>query len=192
MDLESNHNLLDSDLIKGCISGDRRMQELLYKKFSPKMYAICLRYAGNTDDAQDLLQEGFIKVFKNLEKFRNEGSFEGWMRRVFVNTSIEHFRRKVNLNSITENEEKGIEDSTWNVLDSLAEKDIIELIQELSPGYRTVFNLYVVEGYSHKEIGDMLGISEGTSKSQLARAKMILQKKVNLFLDEKRRSLTRS
>jgi len=192
LDLESNHNLLDSDLIKGCISGDRRMQELLYKKFSPKMYAICLRYAGNTDDAQDLLQEGFIKVFKNLEKFRNEGSFEGWMRRVFVNTSIEHFRRKVNLNSITENEEKGIEDSTWNVLDSLAEKDIIELIQELSPGYRTVFNLYVVEGYSHKEIGDMLGISEGTSKSQLARAKMILQKKVNLFLDEKRRSLTRS
>ena len=192
MDLESNHNLLDSDLIKGCISGDRRMQELLYKKFSPKMYAICLRYAGNTDDAQDLLQEGFIKVFKNLEKFRNEGSFEGWMRRVFVNTSIEHFRRKVNLNSITENEEKGIEDSTWNVLDSLAEKDIIELIQDLSPGYRTVFNLYVVEGYSHKEIGDMLGISEGTSKSQLARAKMILQKKVNLFLDEKRRSLTRS
>ena len=192
MDSESNHNLLDSDLIKGCISGDRRMQELLYKKFSPKMYAICLRYAGNTDDAQDLLQEGFIKIYKNLEKFRNEGSFEGWMRRVFVNTSIEHFRRKVNLNSITETEEKGIEDSTWNVLDSLAEKDIIQLIQELSNGYRTVFNLYVVEGYSHKEIGDMLGISEGTSKSQLARAKMILQKKVNQFLDEKRRSLTRS
>jgi len=192
LDLESNHNLLDSDLIKGCISGDRRMQELLYKKFSPKMYAICLRYAGNSDDAQDLLQEGFIKVFKNLEKFRSEGSFEGWMRRVFVNTSIEHFRRKVNLNSITENEEKGIEDSTWNVLDSLAEKDIIQLIQDLSPGYRTVFNLYVLEGYSHKEIGDILGINEGTSKSQLARAKMILQKKVNLFLDEKRRSLTRS
>lgn len=192
MDSESNHNLLDSDLIKGCISGDRRMQELLYKKFSPKMYAICLRYAGNADDAQDLLQDGFIKVYKNLEKFRHEGSFEGWMRRVFVNTSIEHFRRKVNLNSITENEEKGIEDSTWNVLDSLAEKDIIQLIQELSNGYRTVFNLYVVEGYSHKEIGDMLGISEGTSKSQLARAKMILQKKVNIFLDEKRRSLTRS
>ena len=192
MNSESNHNLLDSDLIKGCISGNRRMQELLYKKFSPKMYAICLRYAGNTDDAQDLLQEGFIKIYKNLDKFRSEGSFEGWMRRVFVNTSIEHFRRKVNLNSITENEEKGIEDSTWNVLDSLAEKDIIQLIQELSNGYRTVFNLYVVEGYSHKEIGDMLGISEGTSKSQLARAKMILQKKVNQFLDEKRRSLTRS
>lgn len=192
MNSESNHNLLDSDLIKGCISGDRRMQELLYKKFSPKMYAICLRYAGNTDDAQDLLQEGFIKVYKNLDKFRSEGSFEGWMRRVFVNTSIEHFRRKVNLNSITENEEKGIEDNTWNALDSLAEKDILQLIQELSNGYRTVFNLYVVEGYSHKEIGDMLGISEGTSKSQLARAKMILQKKVNQFLDEKRRSLTRS
>jgi len=185
LDSESNHNLLDSDLIKGCVSGDRRMQELLYKKFSPKMYAICLRYAGNTDDAQDLLQEGFIKIYKNLEKFRNEGSFEGWMRRVFVNTSIEHFRRKVNLNSITENEEKGIEDSTWNVLDSLAEKDIIQLIQELSNGYRTVFNLYVVEGYSHKEIGDMLGISEGTSKSQLSRAKMILQDLVKKHIEQK-------
>ena len=177
----------DSDLIKGSIAGDSRMQEALYQKYAPKMYAVCLRYAGNNDDAQDLLQEGFIKVFRNLEKFRNEGSFEGWLRRVFVNTSVEQYRRKVHLNSISEKEEAGIEDASVSVLDQLAERDIIRLVQELSPGYRAVFNLYVIEGYSHKEIGEMLQISEGTSKSQLARAKAILQKKVAEFLGEKRK-----
>ena len=150
-----------------------------------------MRYANNADDAQDLLQEGFIKVYRNLEKFRAEGSFEGWVRRVFVNTSIEHFRRKNNLYSITEKEENIIEDADITALDNLAEKDIINLIQELSPGYRTVFNMYVVEGYSHKDIGNILGISEGTSKSQLARAKAILQKKVKERLDETRKSFTR-
>ena len=151
-----------------------------------------MRYANNADDAQDLLQEGFIKVYRNLDKFRAEGSFEGWVRRVFVNTSIEHFRRKHNLYSITEKEENIIEDSDITALDNLAEKDIINLIQELSPGYRTVFNMYVVEGYSHKDIGNILGISEGTSKSQLARAKAILQKKVQERLEETRKSFTRN
>ena len=150
-----------------------------------------MRYANNADDAQDLLQEGFIKVYRNLEKFRAEGSFEGWIRRVFVNTSIEHFRRKHTLYSITEKEENVIEDADITALDNLAEKDIINLIQELSPGYRTVFNMYVVEGYSHKEIGNILGISEGTSKSQLARAKAILQKKVQERLEQNRKSFTR-
>lgn len=186
----SNHNLTESDLINGCLAGNRRIQELLYQRFAPKMYAVCLRYANNTDDAQDLLQEGFIKVYRNLEKFRREGSFEGWVRRVFVNTAIEHYRRKVNLSTIGEKEERTIEDGTFNVLDQLAEKDIIQLVQELSPGYRSVFNMYVIEGYSHKEIGDLLDISEGTSKSQLARAKAILQKKVQEFLDTKHKSIT--
>ena len=167
------------------------MQEELYNRFAPKMYAVCLRYSNNADDAQDLLQEGFIKIFKNLDRFRAEGSFEGWIRRVFVNTSIEHYRRKVNLTSTSEREDALIEDGSWNALDKLAEKDIIKLVQELSPGYRTVFNLYAIEGYSHKEVGGLLGISEGTSKSQLARAKGILQKKVEQFLDEKRKSITR-
>ena len=186
MSSTGNQNIIDSDLIKGSIEGNPKMQEALYAKFSPKMFAVCLRYAGNNDDAQDLLQEGFIKVFRNLIKFRNEGSFEGWMRRVFVNTSIEHYRRKVHLNSISEQEERIIEDVSVSILDQLAERDIIQLVQELSPGYRTVFNLYVIEGYSHKEIADMLHISEGTSKSQLARAKSILQKKVADYLGEKR------
>ena len=178
-------------LIHGSIQGNSKMQKLLYHQFSAKMYGVCLRYANNSDDAQDLLQEGFIKVYRNLEKFRKEGSFEGWVRRVFVNTAIEHYRRKINLNTISEKEERTIEDGAWNVLDHLAEKDIIQLVQELSPGYRSVFNMYVIEGYSHKEIGNILEISEGTSKSQLARAKAILQKKVQEFLDSKRISLTR-
>lgn len=181
----------DSDLIKGSIEGDPKMQEALYQKYAPKMYAVCLRYAGNNDDAQDLLQEGFIKVFRNLEKYRHEGSFEGWMRRIFVNTSIEQYRRKVHLNSISEQEERGIEDASVSVLDQLTERDIVQLVQELSPGYRAVFNLYVIEGYSHKEIAELLSISEGTSKSQLARAKSILQKKVAEFLGVQRKQAKR-
>ena len=189
--MTGNQNISESDLIQGCLAGDRRMQEELYKRFSPRMYAVCLRYATDAEEAQDLLQEGFIKVFKNLEKFRHEGSFEGWMRRVFVNTSIEHYRKRVNVNSITERDEVRIEDGAWNALDNLAEKDIVGLIRELSPGYRTVFNMYVIEGYSHKEIADTLGITEGTSKSQLARAKGILQKKVTDLIDANRKPVTR-
>jgi RNA polymerase sigma factor (sigma-70 family) len=154
------------------------MQELLYNRFSAKMYAVCLRYCKSAEAAQDLLQDGFIKVFKNLDKFRGEGSFEGWIRRIFVNTSIEHFRKSVKNYSVTDTEDVHIEDTSLNALDNLAVKDIIGLIQLLSPGYRQVFNMYVVEGYSHKDIGDILGISEGTSKSQLARAKGILKKMV--------------
>lgn len=154
------------------------MQELLYHRFSPKMYAVCLRYSGNPEDARDLLQEGFIKVFKNLSKYRGDGSFEGWIRRIFVNTSIEHFRKKVHLQDVTQTQERTIEDKEWNVLDNLAEKDILKMIHELSPGYKAVFNMHVIEGYSHKEIAEMLGINEGTSKSQLARAKTVLKKMV--------------
>jgi RNA polymerase sigma factor (sigma-70 family) len=192
LDPKSNYTISESDLIKGSVAGDRRMQEELYKRFAPKMYAVCLRYANNPDDAQDLLQEGFIKVYRNLHRFRAEGSFEGWVRRVFVNTSIEHFRKKsTQLSSVSEKEENTIEDVDITALDSLAEQDIINIVQELSPGYRTVFNLYVVEGYSHKEIGELLGISEGTSKSQLARAKSILQKKVAQYLSDTKKSYTR-
>jgi RNA polymerase sigma factor (sigma-70 family) len=192
LDQKSNYTISEPDLIKACIEGDRRMQEELYKRFAPKMYAVCLRYTNNADDAQDLLQEGFIKIYKNLHRFRAEGSFEGWIRRVFVNTSIEHFRKKsTKLNLVSEKEEHTIEDTDITALESLAEKDIINIIQQLSPGYRTVFNLYVVEGYSHKEIGDMLGISEGTSKSQLARAKSVLQKKVAQYLSDTQKSYTR-
>ena len=179
MNTESNQSVSETDLINGCLKNDRKMQEMLYQRFSPKMYAVCLRYCKDAEDAQDLLQDGFVKIFKNLEKFRGEGSFEGWIRRIFVNTSIEHFRKTLKSFSVSETHEIIVEDPSWNALDNLAEKDIIKMIQELSPGYRQVFNMYVIEGYSHKDIGDILGISEGTSKSQLARAKGILKKMVD-------------
>ena len=175
MNSQSNPNISESDLIKGCLENDRRMQQELYNRFASKMYGVCLRYTANADDAQDVLQDGFIKVFRKLDSFRREGSFEGWIRRIFVNTAIEHFRRKSYLQPVTDREENTIESRTLSALDGMSEKDILKLVQELSPGYRTVFNLYVVEGYTHKEIASMLEITEGTSKSQLSRAKVILQ-----------------
>ena len=182
----SNHMSSESDLIQGCIREDRKMQYELYERFSPKMYGVCLRYAANVEEAEDLLQEGFMKVFKKISSFRSEGSFEGWIRRIFVNTAIEQFRKKSYLQPITEQEENSIEGKYISVLDNLAEKDIISLIQQLSPGYRTVFNMYVVEGYTHKQIAETLGISEGTSKSQLSRAKLILQDLVKKYLDRRK------
>lgn len=180
----SNQIISDNDLIAGCLAGDRKMQHELYQRFAPKMFGVCLRYAGNTEEAEDILQEGFVKVFKKIGSFRSEGSFEGWVRRIFVNTAIEHFRRKTYLQPVTEREEETIEGNYLSVLDSLAERDIIALVQQLSPGYRTVFNMYVVEGYTHKQIADALGISEGTSKSQLSRAKIILQDMVRKQIDQ--------
>jgi RNA polymerase sigma factor (sigma-70 family) len=177
--------LSDSDLIKGCANGDRKIQQQLYNRFAAKMFGVCLRYAGNNEEAEDILQEGFIKVFKKIGSFRGEGSFEGWIRRIFVNTAIEHYRKKIYLQPITEHEESTVEGKYLSVLDRLAEKDIIQLVQQLSPGYRTVFNMYVVEGYTHRQIAEELGISEGTSKSQLSRAKMILQELVKKFIQKK-------
>ena len=167
------------------------MQESLYQRFASKMYGVCLRYAGTSQDAEDILQEGFVKIFKKIGSFRGEGSFEGWLRRVFVNTAIEHFRRKRYLQPVGEKEENTIEGKYLSVLDDMAEKDVLALVQQLSPGYRTVFNMYVVEGYTHKEIADMLGISEGTSKSQLSRAKVILQDMVRQFIDQNREARTK-
>ncbi len=173
---QSNHIASENDLIDGCLEGNPGLQRELYDRFASKMYGVCLRYAGNVNDANDLLQEGFIKVYNNLSKFRREGSFEGWIRRIFINTCIEQYRKKVKSYNITEAQENTVEDKDLDALDILDAKDMAKLIAELPAGYNTVFNLYVVEGFSHKEIADMLGISEGTSKSQLARAKGALKK----------------
>jgi RNA polymerase sigma factor (sigma-70 family) len=182
----SNQSISESDLLEGCRRGDRKMQQELYNRFAPKMYGVCLRYASNAEEAEDILQEGFIKIFNKIGSYRGEGSFEGWIRRIFVNTAIEHFRKKTYMQPITETEENTVEGKYLSVLDSLAEKDIVQLVQQLSPGYRTVFNMYVVEGYTHKQIADMLGISEGTSKSQLSRAKLILQELVKTFVERRK------
>jgi RNA polymerase sigma-70 factor (ECF subfamily) len=165
-------------LIQDCINGNRKSQKELYDRFSSKLFHICLRYAKNQMDAEDILQEGFIKLFNSLSKFRGEGSFEGWVRRIFVNTAIEHLRRK----QLTTSEVEGIENlvvaKSSNGLDNLYEKDLMTITGTLSEGYRTVFQYYAVEGYSHKEIGQKLGISESTSKSQFSRAKAILRNRL--------------
>lgn len=169
---------LYSKLIEGCIDNRRDAQYELYNLLSGKMFAVCLRYARNREAAEDLLQEGFVKVFNNIEKFRSEGSFEGWVRRIIVNTAIEHYRKSTKMYSIINVEEVEMDVPWTDNGDVLQLEDLTNLINKLSPGYRTIFNMYVVEGYSHKEIGEMLEISEGTSKSQLARARYILMEMV--------------
>jgi RNA polymerase sigma-70 factor (ECF subfamily) len=168
----------DQELIKGCLSADRRCQEELYIRFSPKMYAVCYRYAGNQNDAEDLLQEGFMRVFRYLEKYRGDGSFEGWIRRIFVNTAIEYYRKKANLYAVSDHHLPQLQASDISAVELLKAEDVLGMVARLASGYRTVFNLFVVEGYSHKEIAEMLGITEGTSKSQLARARYLLQEQI--------------
>ena len=173
--MNTNFTLSESHLIENCINGDRKSQKALYDRFSGKMFAICLRYSKNQMDAEDILQEGFVKLYNNLNRFRGEGSFEGWVRRIFVNTAIEHIRRK-NLNTaVGEGLENSIVDKRQSALDNLYEKDLLKTSRTLSDGYRTVFNMYAVEGYSHKEIASRLGITESTSKSQFSRAKALLR-----------------
>ncbi|HAP01138.1 MAG TPA: RNA polymerase subunit sigma-70 [Bacteroidetes bacterium] len=168
----------DQELIAGCLRGERKYQESLYNQYGSTMFSICLRYGCDYYQAEDILQEGFIKVFNNLKNFRNEGSFEGWMKRIFVNTSIEWLRRNKMMNQALEIETTPLNMVQRDSFSELAAEDLLKLIQSLSTGYRTVFNLYAIEGYAHKEIAEMLGINEGTSKSQLARARALLQKMV--------------
>jgi len=169
-------------LVKQCIKEDRKSQKLLYEHFYGKMVGVCMRYATDYSEAQDILHEGFIKVFAKLKSFKNEGSFEGWIRRIIVNSAIDYVRAKKKLTF--DSEEKSIIDNIKDEDEVLIEAEnlskikaelIIELIQKLSPAYKTVFNLYVMEGYSHKQVAEELGISEGTSKSNLAKAKQKLR-----------------
>lgn len=171
-------------VIDGCLAGERRSQQRVYELFYGKMMSVCLRYTKNHDQAKDILQDGFIKVFRNLTKFNRDGSFEGWIRRIMVNTAIDHFRRARHSylllgedRSMEEFEDLAEENSTEEdeALD-LKPADVINAMQKLTPAYRTVFNLYVFEDMSHKEIAETLDISIGTSKSNLAKAKSNLKR----------------
>jgi RNA polymerase sigma-70 factor (ECF subfamily) len=179
----------EKDIIDGCLSGSRRDQELLYRRYSPKLHAVCLQYAGNTEEARDVLQEGFIKVFENLSHYSHEGSFEGWMRKIIVNTALEKYRSRYYLSRVDDIDEvaEPIAGPDTNDFAGLEAHDLLNMIMELPPKYRMVFNLYAIEGYSHKEIGTMLNITEGTSKSNLSRARDILQKKVTILTGVTRR-----
>lgn len=174
-------------LIDGCLADDRRAQQRVYELFYGKMMAVCLRYTKNTDQAKDILQDGFIKVFKSVEKFNRAGSFEGWIRRIMVNTAIDHFRRTKNAYLLLgdersiedfgdQDEEDVLADDHEEDLPDLKPADLINAMQKLTPAYRTVFNLYVFEEMTHKEIADTLGINIGTSKSNLAKARYNLKK----------------
>lgn len=176
--MASNQFPDDHDLIRGCLQNNAAMQKKLYDKYAAKMYGIALRYAHSQEDAKDILQDGFVKVYKNLSKYKGTGSFEGWMRRIMVNTAIEHYRKKNNNYEIQESHEESITDGDVTALDKLAAAEILNMVKALPNGYRTVFNLFAIEGYSHKEIAEMMNISEGTSKSQFARAKALLQEKI--------------
>lgn len=176
-----------NELIDGCLRQDRRAQQRVYELFYGKMMAVCMRYTKNTDQAKDILQDGFIKVFRSMESFNRAGSFEGWIRRIIVNTAIDHFRRSKNAylllgeeRSIEDfadgDEEDTLADESGDELPDLKPADVINAMQKLTPAYRTVFNLYVFEEMTHKEIADALGINVGTSKSNLAKAKSNLKK----------------
>lgn len=177
------------NIIKGCLAGDRRDQELLYRRYASKLYAVCLQYSGNDEEARDILQEGFIKIFEHLGHYKHEGSFEGWMRRITVNTALEKFRSRHNLYRVDDIDTIQEPDSEPDNNDyaGLEAKDLLEIIRELPPKYRMVFNLYAIEGYSHKEISSMVKISEGTSKSNLSRARIILQRRVGSYTGIKKR-----
>ncbi len=178
----------DEELIRESVKGNRVAQKCLYERFSSKMFGVCLRYAPDYQIAEDILQEGFVKAFKNLERFRFEGSFEGWLRKIMVNTAIEIHRRKNLLYPIVDVENTDVELFDEDAVEKLAAADLMQMISTLSPGYRTVFSLYAIEGFSHKEIAEQLNISEGTSKSQLARARYILMELVEQRTGIKRKA----
>ncbi|MEM7367768.1 MAG: RNA polymerase sigma factor [Bacteroidota bacterium] len=164
----------EAELVAGCKRGDATFQKALYQRYYRLMFGVCLRYTDNQEDAQDILQEGFIKVYSNIQSFRGQGSFEGWVRRIMVHTSIEHYRRNSRY-FMVDIKEAGPMEFDGDALSGLSREEILRLVQNLPAGYRTVFSLYVIEGYTHQEISLMLDISIGTSKSQLSRAKKLLQ-----------------
>ncbi|MDX1477204.1 MAG: sigma-70 family RNA polymerase sigma factor [Saprospiraceae bacterium] len=166
-------------LIKRCKEGNRKAQKELYDHFAGRMFFLCQRYAKDQTEAQDMLQEGFVRLFGNLEKFEGKGSFEGWARRIFVNTAIKYYHRVRKHNGHDELGHAEAQKIDPDALSSLHEQELLGLVQELPEGYRAVFNLYAIEGYSHKEIADLLEIQESTSRSQLVKARKLLQMKIH-------------
>ena len=168
-----------TELIQSCIDGDRYSQSQLYGLFAPKMFAVCLRYSKNREAAEEILQEGFVQVFKSLKSFKHEGSFEGWVRKIMVYSAIAHYRGKSKLHPVINIETIDIETmNNEDIISRLGKKELLKMVQALPPAYRMVFNLYVFEGMKHREIAKELGVSEGTSKSNFFDARVILQRAV--------------
>ncbi|MCD4790486.1 MAG: sigma-70 family RNA polymerase sigma factor [Bacteroidales bacterium] len=169
----------EEQIIEGCINNKRKAQKTLYSKYYRRMLGICLRYCSSKDEAEDVMLDGFMNIFSKMKLYNKRGSFEGWMKRVIVNTAIDNFRKNKKHyyhSDIDDFENELVIEA--NLLESFSAKEILNTVQQLSEGYRIVFNLFAIEGYSHQEIADMLGISINTSKTQLFKARKLLQKKL--------------
>ena len=174
-------------LIEGCRKGDRRAQKALYETFSRKMMSVCLRYVSDWETARDLLQEGFVKVFTHIDSYTGNGSFEGWIRKIFVNSALEYLRHADVLRESTDLDQTAeVAQTDSSPLSDISAAELMLLVQSLPAGFRTIFNLFAIEGYSHKEISERLHITESTSRSQYTRAKQLLQRKVNALYGERR------
>jgi len=182
---------IGEEIISGCKNFRKEAQEALYKFYAPKLKGICLRYSNQKAEADEVLHEGFMKIFMRIEKYKGEGSFEGWMKKIMINTAINHFNKnkayqlkfQLNNDDFPENKdetESPDDDSHNNVIENadLSKEEILEAVKSLPDGYRIIFNLYVIEGLKHREIAQLLNINEGTSKSQLVRSRKMLQKKL--------------
>jgi RNA polymerase sigma-70 factor (ECF subfamily) len=186
--------IIDEAILEGCIAGKREAQYELYKKFASSMLALCFRYARNRDEAEDFLQEGFLKVFQKISSFRREGSFEGWMKRIMINNALNGIKknRKVpfleDIEAINETQIVDLEEPAATP-DPIPADVLLEMIRSLPEGYRIVFSLYVMEDYSHKEIANELKISENTSKTQLLKARRVLKNKLNEYYTVKKHNL---
>ena len=170
----------EEQLVSKCLERDSLAQKQLFDFYYKRMMGVCLRYAKDTEDAQDILQMGFIKVFEKLDLYKHQGSLEGWIRKVIVNTALDNIRRNKKLMNNIELDKVDYQlyNNDENVIDSMSAEDLLQVIQAMPPGFRAVFNLFVIEGFSHKEIAEKLNISVSTSKSQFSRARVFLQKKL--------------
>lgn len=175
--LSLNNNTVN-ELISLCLKGDRNSSKILFDQYSRKMMALCYRFARDRNEAEDILQEGFVRVFAKLDLYSGEGSFEAWMRRVIINTALKYRQKHITRHNFSDLDHVHVFDNAPTVLDSMSQEEILNLVQELPSGYKTVFNLYVIEGYSHKEIAESMGIGESTSRSQLVKARAMLKEKL--------------
>ena len=167
--------MTDEELIDQCLRNDHRAQKALFDRFSRKMMSVCLRYAETRDEAEDILQDGFVKVFSRLSSYKRQGSFEGWIRRTMVNTALDHLRKvKANRIDVDLSEAEYLAGEDEKVLSNMRTEEVMGLIREMPTGYRTVFNLFAIEGYSHQEIAEELGVTESTSKTQYRKARNYL------------------
>ncbi len=176
-------------IIKDCSKGKSKAQEFLYKEYAPKMLGVCLRYSNNLAEAEDTLQDGFIKMFQSIKTYKFKGSFEGWVRRIMVNTALEKFRKSKHIQVVDEVWEDEIDTEEQSITEDIPLNMLLELIQNLPDRYQMVFSLYVLDGYSHNEIAEVMNITVGTSKSNLARGRAILKRKVNEYLNENENKL---